>query len=417
MDFTPHLRVEKKTVHTILAVALCAMAALSLCIPLCTRNSERASSCISHPKLFPLYYQTNSDAPIGIQSSIGFPWFFRESQYRVNRPLVIGSAAGIRALAVPVLKVLLPKKAFAVMWGGQRAIDILSTYFIWIFLNIVFISCAALLLFNAFKPLFGSGVALVAALLLLSAPITLLSMREITEGSVQILLASASLFFWQRVIMERVTTPRLLVLSLGIGLLLLGKLAMTTFVAGALLCLFSRKRRFLGLIIPCVFLPLLCWISLLFFLGIHFTVNEINAYQPALSGAVFQSHLPRIHSFTLSWLAALSEDGLLVQLPFAVLGYYQLYKNGSRLLWMVPVFAGVDFCFFFALNRAHAVYGIHTMIFYFPAVAFGILTLSRWIVTKTRISTIKNNEPLVAALIVLVLQFLLIAGTIPGYGG
>lgn len=417
MDIASSLPVRNRTAFFLLAGTLCAMAVLSLCIPLFTRAQDHADSSIFHPKLFPLYYQTNSDAPIGIQSSLGFPLFYRESQYRVNRPLVIGSAAGIRAVAVPILKVLLPKKAFSVMWGGRRAIDILSTYFAWIFLNIVFTGCAALLLFNAFKPLFGPGVALVAALLLLSAPITLLSMREITEGSVQIFIASASLFFWQRVIMGKESLSRLLLLSFGIGLLFTGKLAVTTFATGALLCLFSQKRKNLVVIIPCVTLPMLCWIATIFIMGIPFSLNEIDGNKTALLSIASPSSVPRILAFAQSWTSVLCEDGLLVQLPFAVLGYYQLYKNRSRLLWLVPVFAGVDFCFFFALNRAHAVYGIHTMVFYFPAVAVGILTLSRWIVSKTRISIIRNNEPLVAAMIVLALQFLLIAGTIPGYGG
>lgn len=95
MDCIPTLQVKNKAAFLLLAGTLVITVGLSICIPLCVRIQDHANSVIYHPQLFPLYYQTNSDSPIGLQSSLGFPFFFRESQYRVNRPLVIGITAGV----------------------------------------------------------------------------------------------------------------------------------------------------------------------------------------------------------------------------------------------------------------------------------------------------------------------------------
>ena len=310
-------------------VIVCVLAitiVISICIPLISQKRVSQSAPVYHSRLFPFYYQTNTDAQSELLSSLGFPGYYKTCGLRTDRPLIIGIAAGIRGAVVSVLRLLAPGSV-RVLWGDYSALSVVLTYCAWIFVNILFIGLAAIACFRAFAPLIGRNEGVIAALLLCTAPIVILSIREIAEGSAQVLLAAASLLFWQRVLTEKVSLRHVAMWSAIIGILLLGKLAITTFASGCFICLFTPQRKLLGLIVPIVALPMLLWMGFCGMIGIPFSMAEVFANAPALRGAASLSFVHRLAAFPTPWASMLAESGLMVQLPFALIGLYWFAKH------------------------------------------------------------------------------------------
>jgi hypothetical protein len=404
---------ENKNALFILACVLAAAISISLCIPLISKKDNRQSSTVYHPRLYPLYYQTNTDAPIELLSSLGFPGYYKKCSIRTNRPLIIGTAAGIRWAAIGLASILAPG-SLRVAWGDYPALSVVFTYCVWIFINILLIGLAMAACFRAFAPLIGKNESVLTAVLLCTAPIVILSIREIGEGSVQVLLIAASLLFWQKVLTEKNSLRRLTFMSLAIGILLLGKLAITTFAVGCVICLFTSRRKLLGLIIPIVCLPMAIWICVCAILGIPFTLAEVSMNAPAIKGMASIFFAKRLLAFPAQWAFVLAESGLFLQMPLALVGLWWLAKNKHPMLKFILVFVTVDFCFYCGLGRTHAVYGLHTMILYFPLVAVGITQVARWISEKMNK---RKWELSISLLIALVMQGALIALVVPTYGG
>ena len=404
---------DKRNAAVILAFVLAAMTTVSICIPLISNNKNLQRAQVYHPRLYPFYYQTNTDAPIELLSSLGFPGYYKTCGLRTNRPLIIGTVAALRSVAVNVAQLLLPGST-RILWGDYSAVSVMLTYSLWILINIVFIGLAVVACLHAFAPIVGKSEGVITAVLLCTAPIVILSIREIGEGSAQALLVALSVLFWQKVLTENVSLRRLTLFSLVLGIVFLGKLAMTTFAAGCCICLFTSKRKLLGLIVPVIFMPMLIWIGICHILGISFSMAEISANAPAIRGVASLSFFQRLIAFPTLWTSVLAESGLFLQMPFALFGLFWLAKNKHPLLRLVPIFAIIDFCFYCILGRTHAVYGLHTMIFYFPLVAVGIVQISRWISQKMNV---RKWEYGIALIITFAMQGALIAIVLPRYGG
>jgi hypothetical protein len=404
---------ENRIIAVVLAFVFAAMIAISIFIPLISNKKDQQIAYVYHPHLYPFYYQTNADAQMELLSSLGFPEYFKTCDLRINRPLILGTIAALRSVVVNVAHVLLPGSDRA-QWGEYSALSVMITYSLWILINITFIGLAMVACFKAFAPIVGKSEGAVAAVLFCTSPIVLLSIREIGEGSVQILLVALSVLFWKKIFTENVSPRRLILLSLVIGILFLGKFAMTTFAAGCCICLFTPKRNLLGLIIFTVIMPMLIWICICSVFGLPFSIAEIAVNAPAIRGALSLSFFQRLMAFSSLWTSVLAEDGLFLQMPLALLGLFWLVKNKHPLLRFVPIFAIIDFCFYCILGRTHAVYGLHTMIFYYPLVAVGIVRVSRRLSQKINML---NWEQGIALILALVMQGALIAIVVPGYGG
>lgn len=360
----------------IISIALFTSAAVSLLIPLFSSVKSPMPSIVN-PSLYPFYYQTNSDAPVEIRTALGFPEVFRTESYRVNRPLVYGIIAGIRNTCIsPMAHGLVPEKLKSIHWGRYSAIDILMTYFLWTALNILLTFLACTMALRVFAVFFDDIVSLGASLILVTTPIAILGLREIQYGAFELFLIVASLRFWQIVLMSNERPIKIILLSLGIGVLFTGKIAISTFTAGCVLCALSKNRRLLLLIVPLAAIPPVLWAVACTTQGIPFVVSECVNYSAPLGRFAhgFHAHLiGNIIHFALLWCKALWEDTGFIHTPFFAIGLYCMIKSGkNRILLVAALFALVNALFYFTLDRTHAVYGMHTMLFYFPIVALGV---------------------------------------------
>jgi len=247
-------------------------------------------------------------------------------------------------------------------------------------------------------------------------------MREIQLGAFEVLVIWACLAFWSRLLTKEVGKRSLFLLSIGMGILFLGKLAISTFLPGALLLLLSPKRKALLIILPSLAIPLITWIATCLMLGIPFWIFEINDYYgPTLSRLYTQpptATLGQLLPFGSQWLSAVGESAGLVHLPFFVGGCVYMWKRKSgALLGFMALCWLVDFSFYFALFRVHAVYALHSMVLFFVLVACGVYGFLDWLARKGILKSGETGKCILGVTIILVLQFILNFRVLPGYNG
>jgi len=389
---------------------------IALSIPSISKTAHATPAIVEHPALFPVYFQTNTDAIVGLHNSLHFPDEFRTSSYRVNRPLLIGLSALIRH-AVSPLQRMLPTRLSSMNWGDSRMVDVLVTYAAWLFLNLLLALLTIKMTMTLLTRLIGSTEAFLSTLLFISTPIFLLSMREITEGMVQLTMVSATALLFHSAYTDSLTKHRLGLASIALGMLLLGKLAITTLVTASFLLLLSRKRARLLILLPCCFAPYLGWVAWLHLAHIPFTLNEVHAYSPALTEFATVTLFHRLTSFIPTWWATLAEDGLWLLLPFAIVGTVTAIRNRTPLLFTLPLFGLTQFIFYAALNRSHAVYGMETLFFINPLAATGMQIAARRI-AKTLIKTgTPTHHTIISMIFLLLIQTIILFQVLPRYAG
>jgi hypothetical protein len=367
------------------AAVILAATAVSLFIPVFTRVDTVPPS-ISHPALYPFYYQTNKDSPIELDYSLQFPEIFRTRKYRINRPVIIGTIALLRNFIVgPVVRWILPESVTQIEWGPHRAVDILITYLLWIVLNIVFTFCAVRIFYSLCWRYLSSQVALSAALIFCTAPIVVYGLREIHQIAFEMCIISASLWFWQVIIRETPRKRAVFGYAVLMGVLFLGKMAVSTFATGALLCLLSDRRKKLLLIVPGICIPSLVWMIVIRLMGMSYVIHELGFGSGIWIFRLesFTELFVRFVSFSGKWILVLWESTHWIAFPFFIAGIVSLRRR-SAIPWgrMLLLFALVDLVFYFLVRFARGSYGIHTMVFYFAVLAEGIWASVEWVHKK-----------------------------------
>lgn len=348
-------------------------------------------------------------------TSADFPDYFRINQYRVYRPLLTGIVALARELFVlPVLNKFCNNKS-SVTWGRFPAITIVTTYFIWIILNIIMLSSASLLLYKLYHIFFNRQQSLCATTLMISTPIIILSIREISYGILSFLIAVISFYFWYLVLNDQISKKKTIIYSLFTGILFLGKLSASTFIGGSILLIFRKKTiRFL-VISVFITVPVILWVVYLKAVSIPYVIADLQ-YE---AGNWFKEiHslgelLKETYIYFIRWIRILSESTGFIHLPFLFTGFAFLYKKyNSRFVLLSVYIAATDFFFYFLVHRAHAIYCVSTLIMYFAITGYGISFTTRFLFSKNN-----KERPVCSLLITLFIQFITNFLQLPLYAG
>lgn len=447
MDAAPSpASVPRRAIARRAAWGLCGaiLFALAMLIPRIS-GAGPGNGTVYHPRLFPYYFQTNIDAPMELASSLGFPSYFRIVPNRVNRPVVYGFIAGLRAgVAEPILRLILPDDIGARKWGRWTERQYLATYALWIALNLILIGASCGLAHRLVRFHFGALTADLSAVLFLSAPIVLLSAREIHLGAFQLWIATASVAFWHAVLLGlpargdggetlrpgNALRPRnalrplsrngTLAAALGIGILFLGKPCLEVFLLGAAVCVWMGQARKLPLILAAAAAPSLAWYLLVKAAGYPYAVVEVRDFGAGvwIFGMHSAGELGReAASYLSSWGHCLAEDASLFLVPFAACGAISLARTpkGRIFLVLAGLMALSDAGFYFLVHRAHAVYAMPTLAFFFVPAAEGLRITATWITERTRMRTAYAGYAAFALL--LAIQASLAFRQLPHYGG
>jgi hypothetical protein len=404
------------------AVFILAILWASLNIPRFS-DQRMEKGVVWHPRLFPYYFQTNVDATLELSTALGWPEYYKVAPNRVNRPVVYALIAGLREfVASPLVSLAAGKDAGSKTWGPWTVRDHLLTYFIWIVLNLGMLTLSALMFHRLVRSHFGGMTGSLAAILLLSSPILLLSLREIHLTMYHLLVGMACLAFWHAVLLGGpMSKTRLAWLSLGIGALFLGKFCFNVFAAGALLCLLAGQWRKLFLILPAVALPTAVWFLMTKPLGYVYGVSEVSdcgAGVWLLQVESFGNLLREIAAFLSQWFKCLGESASVFHLPFAALGAYGLWKNGGRMFLGVALLAAlVDMGFYFLVHRNNANYGMSTLLFFFVLVALGIQSALVRVGSRWPVFASGRFAAVTAVALILAIQLALNWRQLPQYGG
>ncbi len=414
MQMTSRNPFSPRLAFVLLSAALVIAVGLSMAIPAFSKNPAKAY--VSHPRLFPLYYQTNMDGPGELISSLGFPFVFRDFSLRVNRPLVPGLVALVRGgLARPLFLAHLPARWRAIQWGRWSAVDTLATYFLWLFFNLLFLALAVWLLYRTFSKLIGRETGILSALFLLLTPIVILSLREIQYGCLEILITAASFAFWAEATWGRNSIRRLAVLSFAVGVLFLGKLAASTFLAGAVLYGIFRRQPAAIAYVALAAVPSLLWVGICRILQIPYHFAEVSGYDQVVWVAKVNSVFDlgrQALAYAQGWALVLWESMGLFHIVLACAGaWYLLQERRYNLLALIPCFALADFAFYLLVHRLHAVYGLHTMVLVFALAAKGLHGFF------ARTGWSKRSAMIAGFLVLVIIQTWINLHRLPMYGG
>jgi hypothetical protein len=422
--FDASVKLPRKTVVICFAIVFLAMAVLSLLIPVFSRP-DHSTAVVNDSRLYPFYYQTNPDAMLEMRTSLGFPWILKTFPVRVNRPVMDGLVTGVRQwIILPVLSVIIPKRAQHIMWGDFSAVSVLSTYCIWEFLNLVFTLAAAVIFFRTIRGFTGDMTALVASALVLTTPIVVLGMREIELSAFELFIIASSLWFWKSVIFDKMPMTRVTLWSLGFGILFLGKPAMSTFITGWVVAAACGRRKQALISAICLPLPTVAWLIALKLMHIPYQVTEVKDFGAGVwiltSASLFADG---IH-FAGEWVKILFETSGIVSLPFFLLGVWVSRKltfgNKIPLVRISAAYAVVDFVFYFLVHRTHAIYGMHTMVLYHVFTAIGVGSAAVWLAKRPAQRPGQNarfSERTLAWVLLAAMQAVLLVMVLPNYGG
>jgi hypothetical protein len=347
--------------------AAAAALALSLSIPLLSAQRPE-NAVVGYAPLFPVYFQTNVDAPLELSTCLGFPGYFREDPYRVSRPVLYALVAGARALARPLAG------RGDLLWGRWPARDYLLTYGFWLLANFALVLAALRMAYRLAAARLGVDRGAAACLMLLFSPIVLLAMREIHLNALHFFLGLAGLAFWHVVFTRDLSAARLFLLSLALGLGFLGKPALQGFLAGLALCPFLGKSRKLALILPGVLLPAALWYLAARALGFHYGVPEVSHWKAGIW--IFEAGWPGFWRefgwYAVAWFHALHETIGIPHLAFAAAGGFFIARERPAFLRLGLLIAATDFAFYFLVHRVHAVYYMNTAFVVFLLAAEGM---------------------------------------------
>lgn len=361
-------------------VALAAIA-LSWSIPLFSSQDPR-SGTLAYPPLYPVYFQSNEDAPLEIQTCLGFPGYYREEPYRVSRPTFYAVLAGLREAALDPIARLVSGGAGSARWGISTARETILTYFLWLLANAACLLGAARMGYALIAARLPAPHASLAALFLLTTPVLLLVMREIHLNCYQVFTALACLAFFEALLRDRLGGWRLIGASLLLGLLFLGKPNLNLFGAGAALCLLRGRWRELLIAVPLTALPILLWMGAARALGYEWSVPEVTRWK---AGVWIIEAGPRLAAqefilYVRDWSRALGESLTPAHLLLAAGGAVGLWRGtvpspapGRTLLGVGAVVAAADFAFYFLVHRVHAAYYVGTLLGLYALAAAGLL--------------------------------------------
>lgn len=390
----------------------------SLHIPLFS-GQDPAKGVVSHPRLFPYYFQSNVDAPLELSSSLGFPRYYKLVNNRVNRPVVYGFIAGAReAIVEPVLRVALGPDD-GPRWGRWTPREYLATYGLWFLLNWLLIAAVAVGIFRLARAHFGPRAAAYAAVMFLSAPIVVLSAREIHLGAFHVAVAFGCIAFWHRVLLGNPSAAATAFASVGIGVLLLGKPCLDGFGAGVLICLWLGQWRKLPLIFAGAALPTVAWYLAVKAAGYPYSVGEIQfgAGIWLLEVRSFGGFLSEIRSFARDWLHCLGENVSLAHLPLAAFGAWVLRGDArGRAFLAVTLLAFVSATgFYFVVHRAHGVYVMLPLYFFYVLAGVGLKEIATRITERRPVDAAWAGYAALGML--LAIQLALNLRQLPQYGG
>lgn len=400
------------------AVLTALVLAAAMYIPVFS-GQDPAKGQVGHPRLFPFYYQTNQDAPMELATALGFPGIYRTIPDRINRPTEYAILAGISLAIKPVVDLVLPGDGREAMWGRWPARDYLTTYAIWVALNLALILAALVLYHRMAARHFDPLRARLASIMMLTSPIVLLSLRESHNGAYHIFAGMATFAFWHAVLLDDMPLKKMVPAALGIGLLYLGKPCINGFGTGLLLCLWLGQARKLAIILPAAALPTLLWMGAVKTMGLQYTVSDVTAFGAGVwifrmdaAGLAREAGL-----FLATWFRTLGENVYLPLVAFAGLGAWSLWRSGRRMI--LGVFAlsiAVDMAFYFLLHRMHAVYGMNSLAPFFVTAAEGLVyAIAGGARAGSRLSA--PVRAVLCVLVVLALQLALNFRQLPRYGG
>lgn len=405
--------------------AFLALTALSWCIPLLSRQDPR-SGTLSYPPLYPVYFQTNVDAPLEMRTCLGFPGHFREEPYRISRPTYYAALAGVREFMIdPVARLFV--KGEGPQWGPWSARKTLITYFLWLFANVACVAGATLLGFRLLIAYLPGRLASLTAAMFLSTPILLLVMREIHLSAFQAFTTMACLAFWDAVLANRLSARWLVAASLLLGLFFLGKPNLNLFGAGIVLCLWLRQGRKLPVIVALAAMPTLIWICMVRAMGMAWSMSEVTQWKAGI-WIVEVGPAQVVHEFAvyvMDWLRVLGESLTPAHLAFAAWGAWSLWKgrtpiavrNRRALLALAGLLAGSDFLFYFLVHRVHAVYYVGTLLCVYALAVTGLTSAIGALSERWRPEMAARSRAGVAWATVIALQAYLLCRQLPHYPG
>lgn len=399
-------------------ITLILIIGISFLIPVFSKTDM--DPCVYHPRLYPYYYQTNTDAAMVLMSANGYPEYLFEVPLLINRPLPPAVVSGIRrAIVGPLLSIFLPREARGLMWGRWSAADSLTSYTLWIIMNIFCVAASAFMLYRVCSVFFNRNVSYSAAVMLLTTPIVIFSLRELHYTAFALMIITGSLYFWLEVRKHQDSLCTVILLSFLMGFLFLGKLAVSTFLCGCLLyLLFAKKKVMIVPIIVFSSLPTILWMTLIGITGQSYSAPETRFLAWVGEGSSILFYISKTGRYFLDqWIPSLWENTGILHIPFAVIGIREIRRDKKRkLLPGFVLFALVDFLFYLLIHRTHAIYGLHTMVFYFVVTARGIVWFAGYL-QRMFPKWIPEN-PIVTSISILVLiQAQINFLQLPLYGG
>ena len=372
------------------SAAIVIVVAASWCMPLFS-SQDPTKGTLRYPPLYPVYFQSNLDAPLEMETCLGFPEYYRKQPYRISRPTYYAALAVVRnAVFRPLASLILGPPAKN--WGPWPARDHIATYFIWLLANLVCLLVAVRMAYSLVASRLPPSVARLSALMLLTTPIVLLALREIHLNDYQIFTGMASLVFWSSLLSGRLAGRLALLASMGLGLALLGKPSLNLFGAGVGICLLLGQWRKLLTVLPAVALPYLLWLGAIKAMGLKYALPEVTEWHSGVW--IFEMGVAAVARESIwyagQWISVLGESLTPVHLAAAALGAYVLWTRkesvpsgdtgtihptGRSLLVLIAYIAACDFSFYFLVHRVHAVYYVGTLLGLYSLTAVGLFRM------------------------------------------
>jgi len=213
----------------------------------------------------PIWWQYDMDAPMELYTAADFPYFFKEMNTRINRPLypvLVWAASGLVYVAA---------RPFGEISLLGRSVP---AYFL---VKLIIMLAFGLICFHLMREFIGDIPALTAVGLLLSLPYSLKSLATIHTYELQ--MVTPVIMAWFVLLLSReYSHARNILFSLIIGLLLLGRPNYSSFIAALIFGLLHRRYKEVLLSLVCALLPLVAWLLVLKLWSIEYLFASIQTY-------------------------------------------------------------------------------------------------------------------------------------------
>jgi hypothetical protein len=213
----------------------------------------------------PIWWQYDMDAPMELYTAADFPYFFKEMNTRINRPLypvLVWAASGLVYVAA---------RPFGEIGLLGRSIP---AYFL---IKLLIMLTFGIFGFYLMREFIGDIPSLAAIGLMLSLPYAIKSLATIHTYELQ--FVTPVLIAWFLLLLSRdYRHSRNIIFSLIIGLMLLGRPNYSSFFAALIFGLLHRRYKESLLSLVCAFIPLGAWLLFIKLASLQYTFASVQAY-------------------------------------------------------------------------------------------------------------------------------------------